>query len=77
LVWQLPLDRLAKLTNNVFQFQLLTFNVRSTAMAEEPNFTFYSKAADGIRTHDLVLTKDALYQLSHSSKQNIKTDASM
>ena len=25
------------------------------------------QAADGIRTHDLVLTKDALYQLSHSS----------
>ncbi len=26
-----------------------------------------SKAADGTRTHDLVLTKDALYQLSYSS----------
>ncbi len=25
------------------------------------------KAADGTRTHDLVLTKDALYQLSYSS----------
>jgi hypothetical protein len=27
-----------------------------------------SKAADGNRTHDLVLTKDALYQLSYSSE---------
>ena len=27
-----------------------------------------SKAADGIRTRDLVLTKDALYQLSYSSR---------
>ena len=26
------------------------------------------RAADGTRTHDLVLTKDVLYQLSHSSK---------
>src|SRR5262249_4749932 len=28
-----------------------------------------SRAADGNRTHDLVLTKDALYQLSYSSKR--------
>jgi hypothetical protein len=27
-------------------------------------------AADGIRTRDLVLTKDALYQLSYSSTEN-------
>ena len=27
------------------------------------------KAADGIRTHDLILTKDALYQLSYSSNR--------
>ena len=27
----------------------------------------HTKAADGTRTHDLVLTKDALYQLSYSS----------
>ena len=26
------------------------------------------EATDGIRTHDLVLTKDALYQLSYSSR---------
>ena len=30
--------------------------------------TMQHKAADGIRTHDLVLTKDALYQLSYSSQ---------
>src|SRR5262249_49016071 len=29
-----------------------------------------SRAADGNRTHDLVLTKDALYQLSYSSMGN-------
>ncbi len=46
-------------------------------MTEEANFTFSFKAADGIRTHDLVLTKDALYQLSHSSKQNQKTATSL
>ena len=30
--------------------------------------THVTKAAAGIRTQDLVLTKDALYQLSYSSK---------
>ena len=29
------------------------------------------EAADGTRTHDLVLTKDALYQLSYSSLSEI------
>jgi hypothetical protein len=32
-----------------------------------PGSTFLHLAADGTRTHDLVLTKDALYQLSYSS----------
>ena len=30
-------------------------------------FRSLHKAADGNRTHDLILTKDALYQLSYSS----------
>ena len=29
------------------------------------------RAADGTRTHDLVLTKDALYQLSYSSGKSV------
>ncbi|VTS01563.1 unnamed protein product [Tuwongella immobilis] len=31
-------------------------------------FTVDPRAADGIRTHDLFLTKEVLYQLSYSSK---------
>ena len=30
------------------------------------------RAADGIRTHDLVLTKEALYRLSYSSQERVK-----
>ena len=33
----------------------------------------FAKAADGNRTRDLVLTKDALYQLSYSSGQRQPT----
>ena len=37
-------------------------------MYRQIKYANYPRAADGSRTHDLVLTKDALYQLSYSSQ---------
>ena len=41
----------------------------ATKLIPQPTEQF-TRAADGIRTHDLILTKEALYQLSYSSRDN-------
>jgi hypothetical protein len=45
-----------------------TFNVFTTKKHRKPKFSMLFGAAGRIRTADLILTKDALYLLSYSSK---------
>ena len=42
----------------------------ATNLVDSLSLTCLHLAADGIWTHDLVLTKDALYPLSYSSKSD-------
>ena len=62
-------NRLAKLTKQCVSIPFTYINSPSIRIRRSAGLDIlFIKAADGIRTHDLVLTKDALYQLSHSSK---------
>ena len=52
----------------VRQLTHTSFNVFTTKKHRKPKFSMLFGAAGRIRTADLILTKDALYLLSYSSK---------